>query len=274
MPRNLHTLARDARDLIGAASLSLSLFGAPVVLSLAAITYPPVVDLVVQAEAPREAVWWTPPVVAPAPVASAPELPEPPVVTEVAEPAPETPEPAAVDDAGAAEGLAEGTAEDPALSLAPVGARRPEARLGRRVDPRVLRGAGTTEGRHSQRTRHCEEATGDIRQIEEGSYEVARSLVDLYVNDLELAQELASVAWHRTEEGKIDGFRIRRIRCGTVLYQAGFRNGDVVHSVNGKKIRTIFGAISAYRKLKNKEQLRIDATTREGQDKQLRYRIS
>ncbi|MCK6502453.1 hypothetical protein L6R53_03495 [Myxococcota bacterium] len=273
MDRDLRTLARDARDLLGAATLSLGLFGAPVALALTAMLRPPVIDLEVQAEVTREAVWWTPPAPAPAPVEPAPAPPPPaaPVEEEVAA-APE--EPATTDEAGLAEGAVDGAAEERLLvATAPVGATRPEPRLGRRVDPRVLRGAGTKEGRHSQRVRHCEEATDDIAQLGEGSYQVARSLVDLYVNDLELAQELASVAWHRDEDGKIDGFRIRRIKCGNVLYQAGFRNGDVVHSVNGKKIRTIFGAISAYRKLKHKEQLRIDATTKEGQSKHLRYKI-
>lgn len=270
MNRHLRSIARDARDLLGAATLSLGLFGAPVALALTAMLRPPVIDLVVQAEAPREAVWWTPPAPAPA-LAPAPAPPAAPVEEE---PVAAAEEPATTDEAGLAEGAQDGAAEERLLvATAPVGATRPEPRLGRRVDPRVLRGAGTKEGRHSQRARHCEEATDDIAQLGEGSYQVARSLVDLYVNDLELAQELASVAWHRDEQGKIDGFRIRRIKCGNVLYQAGFRNGDVVHSVNGKKIRTIFGAISAYRKLKHKEQLRIDATTKEGQGKQLRYKI-
>ena len=283
MRHRLPALARDLRDVSAAALVTLLSYGAPVAIALSQISAVPDLELVVKRAPDRTATFVldlpAPPSVAAEPVAVEPVAVEPVAVEpEAVEPV----EPVSVEPVEPFEPVAEETATVEPVAVASTDPTRPGVpglRAVRHIDPRAPRArtvaqrGGEGSGSSSARGRKCEDATGDIRQVEDGSYEVARSLVDLYVNDLELAQSLASVAWHRDLDGRIDGFRIRRIRCGTVLHQAGFRNGDVVHSVNGKKIRTILGAIGAYRKLKHKEQLRIDATTTTGQRKQLRYKI-
>jgi hypothetical protein len=282
------SLARDARDAFGAAALTLASFGAPLVLALMALDHSPTVEVRVQDSGERSAVFA---LVLPSDEASQPDpstgridgieatlepLPPPPPP-----PAPEPePEPSAeaLAEASPAEEAAPGESVD-ALALAaaegPFLGRRPAldpSRVRVALPPRGS-GAKSTAAK-APRKKRCEEPSEHIRMVDEGTFEIARSLVDLYVGDLEKAQSLAYVAWHRDEEGKIDGFRIRRIKCGNVLDQAGFRNGDVVHSVNGKKIRTVFGAIAAYRRLKNKEHLKVDVTSEQGEGRQMKYRIS
>lgn len=263
MPRSVSTVARDLRDVCGAAALSLGFFGAPLALAMMQLDTAPYLHLAQQAQEPRQATFvisLPPPELAPAAPEPEPE-PEPKPQTEPAASADASPEltPATVADAVSQE-------------LRPTDRHTAPRALRAGVLPRPDR--PTPSSKSTRRERKCQDASDDIRALDDHSFEIERSLVDLYVNDLKLAQTLASVAWHRDDRGRIDGFRVRRIRCGTVLHQAGFRNDDVVHSVNGKKIRTVFGAIAAYRKLKRKDHLRIDATDRDGASKNLRYRIS
>lgn len=289
---SVSTLARDARDFIGAASLTLGGFGLPTVLAIMALATPVLTQVSVQPMGERSASFvYTiagaeDAVSDPATgridgVEATVEPPEPvveePAEEEVAEVVAQEPAPEEqAEEATAAVDSPDGVEAD-ALALA--SATGPNA--GRpRLDPskvRVARPPGTRTAKATGTTpkkRRCEEPTEDIQKIDDSTYDIARRLVDEYVSDLEKAQTLAYVAWHRNEEGKIDGFRIRRIKCGNVLDQAGFRNGDVVHSVNGKKIRTVFGAIAAYRRLKNKEHLKVDVTSEQGEARQMRYRIS
>lgn len=288
-------LARDLRDAAGAATLALGLYGAPIALALAQVGAG-LEYVEVPEQAQRQATFL--PVELPA---LAPVVADPPAATPAAAPpaaAPPAAAPPAAEPAPAAdpepvaepEPAAEVAAEPAPLALAVVrDAARPappDAETREQILARIrarhamayptARGGSDARrpGEGQQRGRRCEDASGAIVDRGGDSFAVERGLVDLYVNDLELAQKLASVAWHRDEEGKVDGFRIRRIRCGTVLDQAGFENGDVVHSVNGKKIRTVLGAIGAYRKLKRKEHLRVDLTRADGSARTLRFEIT
>lgn len=111
-----------------------------------------------------------------------------------------------------------------------------------------------------------------IKQLDDGRYQIEQSLVDKYTDDLKAAERLAYVSWHRGADGEIDGFKVTKLRCGGVLHQAGFRNGDVVTSVNGKEVTTILDALSAYRKLRNKRTLRVELL-RKGQPVKLVYKL-
>lgn len=51
--------------------------------------------------------------------------------------------------------------------------------------------------------------------------------------------------------GRIDGFYIRFLKKGGFIHQAGFQEGDIIKSINGQKLDSIKGAISAYESLRN-----------------------
>ncbi len=292
---------RTLRDLAGASVISGVVFGLP--LALAAMQEAPVDLAVVSSPDAERVVTLSLPPVAAADAAHADAgthpTTEPPAAAEpAAEPAPAEPAAAEPAAAGPDEALADAAPTDtdptldaPSLETAvaalavPIQAvdGPPRPVMVDRDTAARIRHARHVQARSTARSRSsrpgrthtaCEDGTDAIVAIGSDRYHVDRELVDLYVHDLKLAQSLASVSWHRDARGKIDGFRIRRIRCGTVLHAAGFRNGDVVHSVNGKRIRTVFGAISAYRKLKKKEQLRVDVTGRKGDKRRLRFEVS
>ena len=137
---------------------------------------------------------------------------------------------------------------------------------------RVASGQGGSS-KKTNKKRECVEPTGQIEDQGGGEYVVEKALVDTYANDLGAASTLAWATWHEDASGETDGFRVRRIQCGSPLHEAGFRNGDVVHSVNGREITTIPDALVAYRKVKRRDTLKVELTRKDGTSERLKYRL-
>ncbi len=110
-------------------------------------------------------------------------------------------------------------------------------------------------------------------QLDEARFQVPRELVDYYSRNLAEAARLAAVSWHSGPGGEVDGFRLRRMSCANVLRQAGLRNGDVIHAINGREVTTIAQALKAYARLRGKRSLRLRVTRRDGSEVSLRYRL-
>ncbi|MCK6523992.1 PDZ domain-containing protein [Myxococcota bacterium] len=123
-----------------------------------------------------------------------------------------------------------------------------------------------------RRGKKCLEPSPDIRQVSEQRYVIEKELVDLYLNDLNEAEKLAWVSWNRAPSGEIDGFVVKRVRCGGVLHTAGIRNGDVVTQINRHEVTTIPQAFKAYRKLRRRDVLELQIT-RDGQPLELTYEL-
>lgn len=137
----------------------------------------------------------------------------------------------------------------------PAGA--PNRKSERSSGPKVVSGGGErTKG--ANKGQKCLEPTGMVERVAADRYEVQQALMDKYVKDLDEASKLAIVAWARDEAGTIIGFKVRRIRCGSPLHEAGFRNGDVVLAVNGRTIDNIPEAVKAYMKLRRKDTFRVE----------------
>jgi pyruvate/2-oxoglutarate dehydrogenase complex dihydrolipoamide acyltransferase (E2) component len=258
---------KQALEAAAAAALATSFFAFPIALAamdvdLPVSTAPGVPDRVVQIDAAGLLLL----------SGESAEDEAPPPAPEPADAPEESPDEAPAD----APDPAEATPEAAPTPAAPLAVRTPSARrLALRplkVDgDRVGRKAGAKGRRGKQRK--CLEA--DPRIVDKGSdrFSVDRDLVDAYTSDLKTAAKLAWVGWHRDGEGEIDGFRVKKIRCGSVLHQAGFRNGDVIHAVNGKPVTSIPQALSAYRKLRKKRTLHVEVE-RKGVVRKMRYRLS
>jgi len=170
-----------------------------------------------------------------------------------------TPEP--VPDAESALAPAAGTAPQADPSAAPLDT----AALQRLASARLRRGLAPPAEGTRRVVRHrpppCQDRVDGIDDIGEGHYRVERSVLDHYTR-LNEALKLAAVAWHRDERGKIDGFSVYRIRCGNPLAQVGLRNGDVIHSINGKRVRSIPHAILVVAKVKRKDRIHVIGSRR------------
>ncbi len=123
-----------------------------------------------------------------------------------------------------------------------------------------------------KRRRACLEPVAGISETGAWRYDVERDLVSSYTNNLRQASRLAVTSWHRTD-GEIDGFRVKRVRCGSPLHQLGFRNGDVIHSVNGRPVTSTVQALTAFRRLRKNDVLNVKVTAWKGQRKTLRFRL-
>ncbi|HCH65166.1 MAG: hypothetical protein CL927_01570 [Deltaproteobacteria bacterium] len=154
------------------------------------------------------------------------------------------------------------TVEAPAASPAEHGAATPKESVATRSDRRRRRPQ-----------KDCRPDVPQIRATGTARWEIDRSLVDHYARNLDEANRLAYVSWARDEEGQVIGFKVKRVRCGSPLHEAGFQSGDVVTQINGRKVRTVPQALAAYVALRIKRKLHIRGI-RSGQRLDLRYRLT
>lgn len=141
---------------------------------------------------------------------------------------------------------------------------RPDLTLASTVAPTDTQGS---------RRKACVEPVAGIAETGAYRYDVDRSLVDYYTSHPRESEALATTAWHK-RNGEIDGFRVKKVRCGSPLHQLGFRNGDVVHSVDGKPVTSLTQALRAFRKLRRNDTLSVKVTGYKGNRKVLRYRMT
>ena len=97
-----------------------------------------------------------------------------------------------------------------------------------------------------KRRRSCLDESYEVKKVQKNRYALTRGLVDYYANHIKKAQDLANASWHKNKAGKVDGVRLRRVRCGSLLYESGLRNGDVVKSINGRKVKSLRTAVKSW----------------------------
>lgn len=147
-----------------------------------------------------------------------------------------------------------------------------EARAERLAKLAAERGAKKKGGGKGSKKQKCADPVPGVSETGPNEFSIERDLVMRYASDLDAAAKLASVAWAHNEKGKVVGFSVKRIRCGTLLDLAGLENGDVIHEVNGKPVRSVVQAFGAWRKVKKKDVVRIQLS-RKGKRMQLEYHI-
>ncbi len=116
------------------------------------------------------------------------------------------------------------------------------------------------------------EPVEEIVKISSTKWKVERGLLDWYAVHLRELEKQAGVGIHRGADGKRDGARLYLPRC-SVMRQAGFRGGDVVHSVNGHKVTTIANGVKTYAKVRNARTLKVDLTRKNGKSLTLTYKL-
>ena len=121
------------------------------------------------------------------------------------------------------------------------------------------RGARQRRGRTS---RACLPDLEEIHEVGERSHRVEDEFVYYYASHMKEAQQLAATWWNLDDDGERFGFKLGRMRCGSILYQAGFRNGDVITHVNGLEIRSYADGVTAFMQLRAKRVLWVDVLRR------------
>ncbi len=127
-------------------------------------------------------------------------------------------------------------------------------------------------GGKGSKKQKCADPTPGVLSLGPNEWSIEREIIMRYANDLDTASRLAYVDWAKNEKGKVVGFSVKRIRCGSLLDQAGLKNGDIVISFNGKEVTSIVQAFGAWRKVRKKEVVRVKIN-RKGQKMELKYHI-
>ena len=108
----------------------------------------------------------------------------------------------------------------------------------------------------------CEPDRDDIEEVADTAFRVEDRLVYFYANHVPEANKLAATWWNKDDQGDRYGFKVGRMKCGSVLHQAGFRNGDVIVAVNGLTITSYADGVTAYMRLRAKRVLWVDVLRR------------
>ncbi len=74
---------------------------------------------------------------------------------------------------------------------------------------------------------------------------------------------------HKGPDGEVDGFRLSGIRGESVVSKLGFKNGDVVLSVNERPLTSMAEVMEAYQALRDEDTLTFEISRR-GQRSSLR----
>ena len=129
-----------------------------------------------------------------------------------------------------------------------------------------------SSSKKAPRKKACLPTDDRIQQLGPVRWSIDSALVQSYASPSK-AEELAWTAWSTDDSGQVEGFVVKRMRCGALLRQAGLQNGDVVLSVNGNPNTGLLQGFNAWRKLRNEESFRVRVRHRDGSEQLLRYTL-
>jgi general secretion pathway protein C len=112
----------------------------------------------------------------------------------------------------------------------------------------------------------------DVAQVAPNKFEIKRSDVLKYTNDMASILQQAAMAPRRNANGEIDGFKFLSIQPGSIYSQLGFQNGDTIKGVNGEKVDSPAKAMELYNALKTSNNIKI-TIERDGRDTDMDYNV-
>lgn len=101
-----------------------------------------------------------------------------------------------------------------------------------------------------------------VSKSDDNKFVVERSLVEQALSNPEALAGQVRVTPHKAADGTVDGYRMSGIRRGSVFEKLGIKNGDIIHSVNGKGLTSTANAMDAYQSLQNESSFNFEITRR------------
>lgn len=111
-------------------------------------------------------------------------------------------------------------------------------------------------------SRECEPERADIFMVSETAYRIEDQAIAYYAEHPKEAEKLAATWWAKDDEGERRGFKLGRIKCGSILDQVGFKSGDIIEAVNGREIQSYSEAVTAFMGLRNRKVLWVQVERR------------
>jgi type II secretory pathway component PulC len=116
--------------------------------------------------------------------------------------------------------------------------------------------------------------TEGVEQLSETKFAIDKAVFDKFLSDPTQLATMGRALLHRGPDGEYDGYRLSAIRRGTIADSLGIKNGDVVHSINGKPLNSVQAAMSAGTDLTGGASGPIAIeVTRRGQKMTLEYEV-
>ena len=109
----------------------------------------------------------------------------------------------------------------------------------------------------------------NVRQLGANRYEVTRSEVEGLLNQPELLQTPATIAF---EDGAPVGIKLGRVAPNSLYAKIGLKRGDIINRVNGYDISNPAKALEIYGKLQSASNIVVDVT-RAGAKQTIEYSI-
>ncbi len=130
----------------------------------------------------------------------------------------------------------------------------------------------TVAGEEIARVVHKGDEEGGVSADGENKFTVDESLLqEALANPEALATQIRAVP-HKGADGNIDGYRLSGVRKGSVFEQLGVKNGDIIHSVNGKDLTSVSNAMDAYSSLQSEKAFTFEVT-RKNQRQTMQYDV-
>jgi general secretion pathway protein C len=114
--------------------------------------------------------------------------------------------------------------------------------------------------------------TGEVAEVAPNKFEIKRSDITKYTNDMASVLQQAAMAPRRGANGEIECFKFLSIQPGSIYTQLKFQNGDCISGVNGEKIDSPAKAMEMYNALKNSANLKLQLE-RDGRPLEYDYTI-
>ena len=103
------------------------------------------------------------------------------------------------------------------------------------------------------------------------TYKISKDFVAQSVNNIAQIMSTVRVKPH-FEKGKPAGFQVSNIKSDSILKTMGFKEGDIIRSVNGQEIRTAEDVMALYNTLKDSSFFGI-GLVRNGQPTTLNFKV-
>lgn len=116
------------------------------------------------------------------------------------------------------------------------------------------------------------EGEDGIAKAGDNKFIVDQELVDQFLANPEKLYSKVRAVPHKGTDGEVDGYRLSGIRRNSVFSKLGIKNGDIVHTANGKPLTSMSGALDAFNSLQNDKNFSFEITRR-GKRQTFEYEI-
>lgn len=104
-------------------------------------------------------------------------------------------------------------------------------------------------------------AKDDVLRVDSSTWQVRRDLVlEQFANFGSLSEQAQAVPY--ASQGQQQGFRLTKLKAGSLLQQIGLQDGDVLRKMNNLELRSPQEALQAYQQLQNAGTLRLEILRR------------